>query len=132
GYGAVQRIELAPEALVLRLALTNESAHPMPAGLGWHPYFPRTAAATLTARVTGMWLTDAETLPRAYGAPGGDQDPGQGLAVDRVSLDNVFVGWDGRAEIAWPEKRARLVMTGSPRLGRLGGDTPPRPGPFWP
>ena len=41
----------------------NESDAPMPAGLGWHPYFLRTPHTTLTASVERIWLTDAEMLP---------------------------------------------------------------------
>ena len=94
-YRATQRIALTADGLVLELAVASESQTPMPLGLGWHPYFPRTAGTTLTARVTGLWLTDAEVLPTVRVAPRGDRDPGRGLVVDRVALDNAFVGWDG-------------------------------------
>ena len=43
----------------------------MPAGLGWHPYFPRTPRTTLTADVHAMWQTDDEVMPTAVAAPGG-------------------------------------------------------------
>src|SRR5262245_23570870 len=107
-YRAVQHAALTPTALELELRLTNESDTTMPAGLGWHPYFPRTPETTLTARVGGLWLTDAEILPVARVAPPPDRDPGRGLAVDRVALDNAFVDWDGRAVITWPEWRVQL------------------------
>jgi aldose 1-epimerase len=97
----------------------------MPAGLGWHPYFPRTAATTLHARVTGLWLTDAEILPTVRVTPPPDRDPRLGLAVDRVPLDNVFVGWDREAVITWPERSARLRMTASGLLATLVVYTPP-------
>jgi aldose 1-epimerase len=124
-YRAVQRITLTPADLELELALTNESDTPMPAGLGWHPYFPRTPEATLTARVSGLWLTDAEILPVVCVVPPPDRDPGRGLAVDRVALDNAFVGWDGHAVIAWPERRARLRLAAPPPLRTLVVYTPP-------
>jgi aldose 1-epimerase len=97
----------------------------MPAGLGWHPYFPRTAGTTLTARVTGLWQTDAEVLPVACVAPTPDGDPGRGLLVDRVALDNAFVGWDGRAVVAWPERGVRLRLGTRGPLGTLVVYTPP-------
>ena len=82
----------------------------MPAGLGWHPYFPRTPETRLTARVGGLWLTDADVLPVECVVPPPDRDPTRGLVVDRIALDNAFVGWDGQAVVAWPERRARLRL----------------------
>jgi aldose 1-epimerase len=125
-YRAVQRVAVTPVRLALELTLTNETDRPMPAGLGWHPYFPRTPETTLTARVGGLWLTDAESLPLSCVAPPTDKDPGPGLAVDRVALDNVFVGWDGEAVVTWPERRARLRLMAKSPLGTLVVYTPPR------
>ena len=110
---------VTPASLELELTLANESDAAMPAGLGWHPYFPRTAATTLTARVTGLWQTDAEVLPVACVAPPPDCDPGRGLVVDRVALDNAFVGWDGQAAVAWPERaRSAPARRRAARSGR--------------
>jgi aldose 1-epimerase len=124
-YRATQRIALTPAGLHVEMLLANEGETPMPAGLGWHPYFPRTAATTLHARVTGIWLTDAEVLPTVLVTPPRDWDPCHGLAADRVALDNVFVGWDGEAVITWPEREARLRMTASGPLSTLVVYTPP-------
>jgi aldose 1-epimerase len=124
-YRARQDVELSPEGLRLALAVTNESDAPMPLGLGWHPYVARTRETTLTAEVGGLWLTDAEVLPTALVAPPPGRDPRQGLAVDRVALDNVFTGWDGRAVVRWPERRLRLTIRATPVLGCLVVYTPP-------
>ena len=124
-YRAVQRFQLTPAGLELELAVTNEGDATMPAGLGWHPYFPRTPETTLTARVTEIWLTDAEIMPILCVAPPPDRDPRHGLAVDRAALDNAFVGWDGHAVVTWPERRARLRLAASPPLGTLVVYTPP-------
>jgi aldose 1-epimerase len=124
-YRAVQRIALTPTSLSVEMVVTNESEATMPAGLGWHPYFPRTAATTLHAEVTGLWLTDAEILPTVCVTPPPDRDPRQGLAVDRVVLDNVFIGWDQEAVITWPEREARLRMVARGPLETLVVYTPP-------
>lgn len=124
-YRATQRIALTPAGLHVEMVLTNESDTTMPAGLGWHPYFPRTAATTLHARVAGIWLTDAEILPTVLVTPPPDRDPRLGLAVDRVQLDNVFVGWDREAVITWPEWHARLRLRASDPLSTLVVYTPP-------
>src|SRR5262249_33895690 len=124
-YRATQRFALSPTGLDVEMVVTNESETTMPAGLGWHPYFPRTAATALHARVTGLWLTDAEILPTVRVAPPPDQDPPLGPAVDRVALDNVFVGWNQEALITWPERRARLRLTARGPLATLVVYTPP-------
>jgi aldose 1-epimerase len=129
-YRAVQRIALTPAGLELELSLENRGDAAMPAGLGWHPYFPRTPETMLTACVGGLWLTDAEVLPLACVTPPADRDPGRGLAVDRVVLDNAYVGWDGRAVVAWPERRARLRLAAGGPLGTLVVYTPPGEGFF--
>jgi aldose 1-epimerase len=66
-YCASQRFTLTPSCLSVELTLSNESEDAMPAGLGWHPYFPRTARTTLTAEVGAMWRTDDEMLPTTPG-----------------------------------------------------------------
>ncbi len=121
-YRAIQRVSLTPSRLTVELAIVNESDRAMPAGLGWHPYFSRTPRTTLTADVGAMWRTDAEMLPTALGPP---PDLARGLSADAVALDNVFVGWRHRAEIRWPERRARIVMTAEAPLDCLVVYAPP-------
>jgi len=124
-YRATERFTLTPSSLTVTLALTNEGDTPMPAGLGWHPYFPRTPRTTITADVRTVWLTDDEMLPATLASPTAPADPSRGVAVDAVALDNCFVGWSRRAVIAWPERGASLAMTAGPPLDCLVVFTPP-------
>ena len=124
-YRVTQRVALTPERLTVSLALANESAEAMPAGLGWHPYFTRTPRATITADVRAMWLTDDEMLPTALEASRA-ADLARGIAVERVALDNCCIGWSGRARLDWPEAGAGLTMTAAPPLDCLVVFTPPR------
>jgi aldose 1-epimerase len=125
-YRATQRLTLTPGSLTVELTVCNESTAPMPAGLGWHPYFPRTPRTTLTAAVSAIWLTDDEMLPARLETPAPGRDPSRGLAADEVALDNGFTGWRGRAAIDWPELDRRVVMTAEPPLDVLTVYTPPR------
>ncbi len=93
------------------LELVNRSDGAMPAGLGLHPYFPRTPETRVVAEVSELWQVDVEVMPCARVRPEGASDPARGVFADRVALDNVYTGWDGRATIEWPERRARLEMT---------------------
>ena len=123
-YRATQRFTLTPSRLTVELALHSESDRPMPAGVGWHPYFLRTGRTMLAAEVGAMWRTDDEMLPTTLGAPPPVAHLSRGVAADRVALDNGFVGWRRRAVIGWPELRARVVMTAEAPLDCLVVYTP--------
>jgi aldose 1-epimerase len=123
-YRARQRFRLRPDRLRVELAVANESDGPMPLGVGWHPYFARTPGATLTADVTGMWRTDAETLPVEHVAPA-PVALAAGVQIAGLALDNCFTGWRRRAVIEWPEWSARLVLTAERPLDFLVVFVPP-------
>jgi len=123
-YRATQRFALTPQALTVTLRLENRSRQPMPAGLGLHPYFPRSPRTRLTATVERVWINDERTLPRELVAvpPAWRFD---GRAVDAPALDNCFAGWDGEARIDWPETGAGLIMTADAPCGHLVVYVPP-------
>ena len=110
-YTARQHVRLDDEGLTVTLELVNRGDGAMPAGLGLHPYFPRTPETQVLAEVSELWRVDAEVMPLARVRPEGAGDPSRGVFADRVALDNVYTGWDGRATIEWPERRAKLDMT---------------------
>jgi len=103
------RYALADGALTVRLAVENRSDEPMPAGLGLHPYFERTAAMTLQARLDGWWETDALVMPVAHHDSGRRDDWSAWLHRSETT-DNVFTGWDGTARLTWPERGLGLDM----------------------
>src|SRR5690349_19249033 len=124
-YRARQHFALADEALSISLEIENLSDGLMPAGLGFHPFFPRTPEARIAAATSGVWLTDAEILPTEKT----DVPPGWDLSASRrvadLALDNVFTGWTGDAMVTWLERRARLVLSATqPLLSFLGLYTP--------
>lgn len=124
-YDAQQTFRLGKSSLSVEIALTNRSGRDMPAGIGLHPYFPRTPRSRLKARVDAIWQTDAEVMPTRLTSPAPDADPNEGISLDRVPLDNCFTGWSGEAVIEWPEHAARLRMTAEAPLRHLVLYTPP-------
>lgn len=102
-YRARQTFSLTDVGLAISLEMTNVSAEPMPAGLGFHPYFPRPSGARLTAATTGVW-TGPEIVPNRLAASGEIADwIGQEVdaAASAVALiDNAYEGWSGVAELA--------------------------------
>ena len=125
-YLAEQHFELVDGALRVDLAITNKGARAMPAGLGLHPYFPRTPACRLTAAVGQMWATDDEVMPTQLVAPAAGANPAGGLQPEKTDLDNCFTEFSGRAVIDWPERRAALALEADPALAFLVVFTPPQ------
>ena len=120
-YRAEQRFSLADGVLTVELAVTNTGARAMPAGLGLHPYFPRTPQCRLTAAVEGMWKTDDEVMPTGLIKA----DLSGGLQPEETALDNCFTGFAGKAVIDWPERHASLTLDADPVLAFLVVYTPP-------
>jgi aldose 1-epimerase len=107
-YHCEQRFELLDDGVAIELSIENRSVTPMPAMLGLHPYFPDAAHAELRANLPRVWLADDGALPteevetpRAWRF-----EPGR--AVNAVTLDHCFAGWNGIASIRWPERRVIL------------------------
>ncbi|MGO8919463.1 MAG: aldose 1-epimerase [Stellaceae bacterium] len=115
-YRARQSFVLSPQALEITLDLENRSDGLMPAGLGFHPFFPRTPEATITARTSGVWLTDAEVMPTECTAVPPGWNLSDGRRVAELALDNVFTGWTGEAVVTWPERAARLWLSATQPL----------------
>lgn len=124
-YRAWQCLALTPRALRMTMGIENRAAEKMPAGLGHHPYFPRSPQTRVTATIAGIWWPEAGQLPIERMAPPPDCDPRRGILVDEVGLDHGYAGWDGSARIELPERRAAVTMTADPALSTLVIFSPP-------
>ena len=87
-------LRLREGALEMTLALTNQSAQPAPAGLGWHPYFVKRSRSRIAFDATGRWEMGVDKLPTVRKAS-------RGLDSDCAFLDvdHCFDGWDGVAHL---------------------------------
>ncbi|MEL6475274.1 MAG: aldose 1-epimerase [Pseudomonadota bacterium] len=101
-YRSSQGVTLLPGAARVDLAVTNIDTRPMPAGLGWHPYFPR-QGATLTANVSGIWKSNGKTLPIRSSALGPANNLNAPRRVDTLTLDHCFTASNGHARIDWTD-----------------------------
>lgn len=107
-FAVQQTFELADDALSVSLAFTNREAQPQPAGLGWHPYFPKRSRSRLHVELTERWDNDASGLPVVrHAQPGIDGD------VAHLGFDNCFEGWRGAARIR--DEKLSLKLTSSLR-----------------
>lgn len=116
-FEAVQRFELDNEGLQWTAAVTNQEAHPAPAGLGWHPYFPKRPRSRLHVELSQRWESDPATqLPtRRVAQPGIDAD------IAHLDFDHCFEGWPGMARL----RDEKLKITLKSSLPYLVVYTPP-------
>lgn len=121
-FAATARYELRDGAVEIELAVTNLADSPMPAGLGFHPYFMRRlwddrddvqVRASLAGRYpaknmipTGPAMPDEVTAHLAAGRP-----------LAPLVLDDVFEGFDPRTQITWPASGVRARLGASPTVG---------------
>lgn len=125
-YAATQTLTLRAACLEVGLSVENRDSTPMPAGLGWHPYFHKGPDTVLAARVEGVWLTDGQMLPvrLAEGTRFGHWERGDRVARAEL-IDHCHTGWAGTARILLPGQRLRLTLTGSAALRWLHVYSPP-------
>ena len=108
------RAEYALDASGLRasLSIRNLADSPMPAGLGFHPYFPRTPQTVYRGLHHGEWQVDEACLPLGLKRHSQPRDWWGGQPVDTRIVDTVYAGREGHLDIIWPERK--LVARISP------------------
>jgi aldose 1-epimerase len=111
-YDARYDLALDGPALTARIELVNRAADTLPFGIGFHPWFPRTPRTTLEAFATDIWLEDERYIPTRSVSV----EDLHGFDFRKASrlpggwINNSFVGWNGAAKIAWPERHLRLSI----------------------
>ena len=115
-YVYPEAIDLKKQTADLKVEaeVANEGDAPMPFGLGFHPYFPRTPKTRLTAKVEGMWLADDTmvTTNHVDGSPLVDLVHGA-LLWQAPFVDNCFTGWRQPAIIEQPDLGLSITLSGS-------------------
>ena len=130
-FSVKQTFGISNGALLVRCAVKNEGTSVMPAGCGYHPYFNRalggkTENVQLKFETQGAYPYSGETpLPEGMLAP---LTAAQDFSIQRpldVTLDTCFGGWDGVAEMVWPESKVKVVMHASSNMSHLVLFSPP-------
>ena len=110
---------VSADGLAILLRVTSRDHRPVPAGIGFHPYFPRPAGTILQFEAVGVWPADA---PEAVNLPCGPLSEGlsfrDGADVSEMVVDRLYEGWDGRAELAYRDG-FRVAVTGDGVLDKL-------------
>ena len=113
-FKASQVFELSEAGFAVTLTIENVDERAMPAGLGWHPFFPAHPGTELRFGATGVWINGADSLPVSLDPVRPEWDYSAGKALGEPNLDNVFAGWGGSADIAFVEDGLGLTVTADP------------------
>jgi len=114
-FAAEQRITLGDASLMIEMTAVNLADQAVPLAFGHHPYFPR-EGALLKFRAQGVWLVGDDGLPSLRVVPFDKFNYSSAMSVARGDIDHCFVGWDGTAEIFWPDRGVTLQITASDAL----------------
>lgn len=115
-YAAQQRFDLDDSGLLHTLELANLADKAMPAGLGFHPYFVRTAQTRYCGLHRREWQVGADSLPTGVIARDAPADWWHGAPVGTRAVDTVYDGRDGALAITWPERGLTLTVQPSDNL----------------
>jgi aldose 1-epimerase len=121
-YRAEQTFTLSPDAVDCLLSVVNTGARALPFGIGFHPWFERTAETRLAINGRSAFRMDARDMPLEPVPLASVTGGGADFAVSaRAPFDTPVAGWDGAAEIRWPEKRTalRIEAQGALRLAHI-------------
>ena len=118
-YRARQTFALAEDSLTLTHVIENTGATAFPFGLGWHPFFPRTATTLLQFRAASVWLTDATQLPTRRESVPRQWDFPSARPIGDTTLDHCFAGWQPPASVRSPERGLAVSIDADATCGHL-------------
>jgi aldose 1-epimerase len=107
-YSARLTLLLDAAGLLMEMELRHEGAAPVPYGMGWHPWFARSAETSLHLNATQRASHDARGLPHGFSACAGIAADEAGL----IGLDNFFACWDGVARLSVPAGAVTITAKG--------------------
>jgi aldose 1-epimerase len=111
-YASSETFSLLRQGLRIELAVTHLGERPLPYGLGVHPFFVHNEATRLQSKMSGVWLSGADSIPVSHTSklpPTWDYNTPASL--EGPLIDNCFTGWDGRSIISYPDRGLTLTMT---------------------
>ena len=116
-----QTVTLNHAEVMFHLKLCNIDAQPMPAGLGFHPWFALDNESHVRFGPTSVWLHDERGWP-ALNAPAIGQenfDFSQWRLAQAVHQNHCHSDWSGQAELKLHEKKLSIQLSASPNLNHL-------------
>jgi aldose 1-epimerase len=110
-------VELNFMGLFLSLSASNNGTSSCPAGLGFHPYFPRHADTTVRFKASDLWAEGPGHLPIGRTEIPADEEYSAAAKLPCEWRNQCYSGWDGTAEIRQPSLGYDIALEAS------GGET---------
>ena len=110
-YSARQRFSLDDRGLELIMSVTNRGSSALPFSFGLHPWFPLHGNARLRFRSTSRWRGDAKGRAVACEPLTAEANYADWRDAPSGWQNYCHAGWDGRAEIVWPDADIGISMT---------------------
>ncbi|KND56218.1 hypothetical protein BPUN_1030 [Candidatus Paraburkholderia kirkii] len=105
-FEAVQLIEANADGARLSMRIANRSSRPMPAGLGFHPYF---GALEVELDAATLWRHEAEIAIE----PATERPPRRHVREEE-GYTRYLSGWDGRATLGYADGALSHVVVHCP------------------
>lgn len=118
-YLAVQRFVLLPDRLTVVTAVTNCGVRTMPFGFGQHPFWVREPNVTLKFNATHFWLSGPDSVATDRISVPIELDFGEERLLPRTWRNNCYAGWDGLAELKFPDSGFGLRIEADPIFRHL-------------
>jgi aldose 1-epimerase len=107
GGRVVQRYALADHSLTIEAEIVADE--PMPAELGWHPWFVREGEMNLTVHSDRVLAIGPDMIPVGSSVAVDDRhDLRSGPSADSLQLDDVYVAPASPAVLCWPDLELRM------------------------
>jgi len=118
-FEAIQNYELDDEKLRWSLSVTNRDTRPMPAGIGMHPFFPKSPAMEVQFAAKSVWRNDERMLPLGRTPLPAEWNFSDARSVATLEVDNCFGGWSGSTRLVWPDRGWALAIAADAVFGHL-------------
>ena len=116
-FAARQAFALSDGRLEVTISLENRDSLAMPAGLGFHPFFPLSPDVTLEATWAGGWANGPNKLPVQWEPLANDEDFRSHRRIGDWTVDRCFTGWNRVATLNYGSRR--VTITGSETFGNM-------------
>ena len=120
-YVCTQQVSLSEHGANFELSLHNLSDRPMPAGLGFHPWFAIDEDSTVCFAADAVWMQNEQGLPTSA-LPAGSA-PEFEFFSPRLAMgivqDHCHAGWTGPVCITHPSRQIAISVTASDELQHL-------------
>jgi aldose 1-epimerase len=117
-YRARASYGLQAGTMTMRITIVNLALEPLPFGLGFHPWIVRSTDTQLSAKAEWVVLETSDHLSSSK-APVSSYpqwDFRERRELPSEWINNAFLGWDGRADIAWRDRKLALEVEADPPL----------------